>query len=412
MKKLTKVEKAWISYDIANSAFILLATTILPVVFNKVAEKSLDPSQYLAYWGYAVSISTLFTAFLGPILGTVADRKGKMPFFKLFLFIGIPALFILSFISNWTVFLIFFVLARIGFNGANVFYDSMLVDVSPVENRDVVSSYGFAWGYIGSCIPFIISIGLIIFSDKIGISVMQATNFSFIITGLWWLIFSLPLIKTYQQKYFYEEESHINNMVKDTFSELFSTLKDIVKDKQVLIFLLAFFFYIDGVSTIINMATAYGQSLGLDANMLILALLMTQFVAFPATLVFARASKKVATSKLLQICIIGYTVITLFAIQLDKIWEFWLLAFAVGLFQGAVQSLSRSHFSKIIPANESGRYFGIYDIFGKGASFFGTMTVALVSQITGKQQIGIGFLLIFFIVGFILFNYSNTLSEN
>ena len=201
-------------------------------------------------------------------------------------------------------------------------------------------------------------------------------------------------------------------MVKDTFSELFSTLKDIVKDKQVLIFLLAFFFYIDGVSTIINMATAYGQSLGLDANMLILALLMTQFVAFPATLVFARASKKVATSKLLQICIIGYTVITLFAIQLDKIWEFWLLAFAVGLFQGAVQSLSRSHFSKIIPANESGRYFGIYDIFGKGASFFGTMTVALVSQITGKQQIGIGFLLIFFIVGFILFNYSNTLSEN
>lgn len=411
MKKLTKVEKAWITYDIANSAFILLATTILPVVFNKVAEKSLNPTQYLAYWGYAVSISTLFTAFLGPILGTIADRKGKMPFFKLFLIVGIPSLFILSFVNNWTIFLILFVLARIGFNGANVFYDSMLVDVSPIENRDVVSSYGFAWGYIGSCIPFIISIAIIIFSSKLKISSKLATNLSFIITGVWWLVFSIPLIKAYKQKYFYEGNTQLNNMVKDTFSELFSTLKDILKNKQVLMFLLAFFFYIDGVSTIINMATAYGQSLGLDANMLILALLMTQFVAFPATLIFARASKTVSTTKLLQICILGYTIITLFAIQLDKIWEFWLLAFAVGLFQGAVQSLSRSHFSKIIPANESGRYFGIYDIFGKGASFFGTMTVAVVTQITGKQQIGIGFLLVFFIVGLILFKYSNDVNK-
>lgn len=406
MIKLSKAEKSWILYDVANSAFILLATTILPIVFNGIAEAHLDSATYLAYWGYGVSAATIITAVLGPLLGTISDRKGKMPFFRAFLVLGIVSLLALAFVNHYMSFLILVVLAKTGFNGANVFYDSMLVDVSHHDHRDLVSSYGFAWGYIGSTIPFVISIAIIGLAGKIGISPKIATSLSFLLTALWWGGFSLPILRDYKQRYFYEGDSSLGNMLMDSFAHLAETFREILKNKEVLVFLIAFFFYIDGVSTIINMATAYGTSLGLSTMGLVLALLMTQLVAFPATIVFARASKTVDTFKLLNICILAYTLITLYAVQLDSLAEFWVLAFAVGLFQGGVQSLSRSHFSKIIPQDKSGRYFGIYDIFGKGASFFGTLTVSLISQITGKQNLGITALVVFFVIGLVLFNYS------
>lgn len=406
MKNLSKIEKFWILYDIANSAFILLATTVIPLVFNAVAGSYLDSTTYLAYWGYAVSLATILTAVLGPILGNLSDSKGKMPFFKAFLALGILGLIALALAKDYRVFLALFVASRLGYNGANIFYDSMLVDVSPMENRDLVSSYGFAWGYIGSVIPFVISIGLILMADTLGIGASTATLLAFALTGAWWFIFSLPLIKSY---------GHVKKINHSPagfdLGDLARDIKEVFANKAVLIFLIAFFFYIDGVSTIINMATAYGASLGLSQTGLILALLMTQVVAFPATLVFGKLSKKLAPSRLLNICILAYCFIVGLAIMMDKLWQFWLLAFLVGLFQGGIQSLSRSHFSKIIPQDKSGSYFGIYDIFGKGASIFGTLSVSFLSQVTGNQKLGISILILFFVLGLGVYNYSLKFQE-
>lgn len=329
-----------------------------------------------------------------------------MPFFKSFLASATIALIVLAFVRDYRLFLLVFVITRIGFSAANIFYDSMLVDVSPKENRDLVSSYGFAWGYIGSCIPFIISILLIAFAETLGLKDHQAMVISFFITAIWWIGFSIPLIKNYRQDQATNTGSKLSKEVSNTFSQLLATIKEISGHRQIALFLIAYFFYIDGVSTIINMATAYGTSLGLSAIGLIFALLMTQFVAFPATIFIGRVSHKIGHERLLNICILGYTAIGILAIFLNSLWQFWVLAFMVGLFQGGIQSLSRSHFSKIIPQHKSGAYFGIYDIFGKGAAIFGTFSMSLISQLTGRQSLGILLIVFFFIIGLVLYNYS------
>lgn len=406
MKNLSKKEKSWILYDVGNSAFILLATTVLPIIFNNLAKAHLSDTDYLAYWGYAVSLATVITAVLGPILGTISDRRGKMPFFKGFLALGLLSFVLLTFTGSYQIFLVLYVLAKIGFNGSNVFYDGMLVDISSMKNRDNVSSQGYAWGYIGSVVPFLAAIGLIFSYEKLGISMNLAIGLSIFITAIWWLAFSIPLIRTYEQKYFNQGQLGLRPAIKKSFKDLGLSLKEIVKDKEIFLFLLAFFFYIDGVSTIINMATAYGASLGLSPTGLILALLMTQLVAFPATIFFARASSKKGPEKLLNICIVAYAVIVVIAMAMVELWQFWVLAFMVGLFQGAIQSLSRSHFSKIIPQDKAGSYFGIYDIFGKGAAVFGTMAISILSQVTGNQQGSLAILIVFFILGLIFFNWS------
>lgn len=400
--KLTKLEKYWILYDVGNSAFIMLVSTIIPIYFNYLADNAgISEVDYLAYWGYAASVATVIVALIGPVLGSIADtRNFKKPLFTITMMVGVLGCAALSFPKSWIVFLAVFVIAKVGYNASLIFYDSMLVDITTEEKMDTVSSHGYAWGYIGSCIPFVISLIFVLMYDKFGITMSTAMMIAFFLNAAWWFVVTLPLLKNYEQTNYIEMPA---NPIRSSFKRLFSTLKDIKKQKNIFLYLLSFFFFIDGVYTIIEMATAYGSVLGLDSQGLLLALLVTQLVAFPCALIFSKLSKKFETDRLIRVCILAYTGIALFAIQLDKQWEFWLLAVLVGMFQGAIQALSRSYFAKIIPAEKSGEYFGIYDICGKGASFIGTTLVGIVAQLTNVANAGVAIISVMFVIGFILF---------
>lgn len=401
----TGLERAWILYDVGNSAFVLLVATLIPIFFNALAEEGgLSSVDYLAYWGYAASAVTIITAVLSPILGTLADTRGfKKPIFILCLVVGVAGCCAMGVAKTWLPFLLIFVFAKVGFSGSLVFYDSMLSDVTTPDRMDVVSSRGYAWGYIGSCVPFVVCLALVLGSGAIGLSQMTALNIALFITAAWWLAMTLPLLKTYRQLHYVEVEKHA---IRQSFARIGHTLRHLHEDKQVFWFLLAFFCYIDGVYTIIDMATAYGTALGLDTTGLLLALLVTQIVAFPSALIFGRLSAKYPSTTLIPVCIAAYAGIALFAFFLTQQWQFWVLAFVVGMFQGGVQALSRSHFAKIIPPEKSGEYFGLFDICGKGASFLGTMIVSVGSQLTGSANVGVGSLIVLFIVGFVLFRVS------
>ena len=402
---LTGLERAWILYDVGNSAFVLLVATLIPIFFNALAEEGgLSSVDYLAYWGYAASAVTIITAVLSPILGTLADTRGfKKPIFILCLVVGVAGCCAMGLAKTWLPFLLIFVFAKVGFSGSLVFYDSMLSDVTTPDRMDVVSSRGYAWGYIGSCVPFVVCLALVLGSGAIGLSQMTALNIALFITAAWWLAMTLPLLKTYRQLHYVEVEKHA---IRQSFARIGHTLCHLHEDKQVFWFLLAFFCYIDGVYTIIDMATAYGTALGLDTTGLLLALLVTQIVAFPSALIFGRLSARYPSTTLIPVCIAAYAGIALFAFFLTQQWQFWVLAFVVGMFQGGVQALSRSHFAKIIPPEKSGEYFGLFDICGKGASFLGTMIVSVGSQLTGSANVGVGSLIVLFIVGFVLFRVS------
>ena len=402
-KKMTKLEKYWILYDVGNSAFTLLVSTIIPIYFNALAGNAgISEVDYLAYWGYAASISTIIVALLGPTVGSIADtRNYKKPLFVLFMAVGVIGCAALSVPGSWLVFLVVFVIAKVGYNASLIFYDSMLVDVTTPERMDNVSSNGYAWGYIGSCVPFILSLVFVLMYESFGMTMNTAMMLAFFINAAWWVLMTVPLLRNYRQKNYAETPKH---PVRDSFRRLGHTIRDIRKEKKVFLYLLAFFFFIDGVYTIIEMATAYGSALGLDTTGLLLALLVTQIVAFPCALIFSVFSRKYETASLIKVCILAYTGIALFAIQLDKQWEFWFLAVMVGMFQGAIQALARSYFAKIIPAEKSGEYFGIYDICGKGASFMGTTLVGVVAQITGVANAGVGIIAVMFVIGYVLFH--------
>ena len=402
-KKMTKLEKYWILYDVGNSAFTLLVSTIIPIYFNALAGNAgISEVDYLAYWGYAASISTIIVALLGPTVGSIADtRNYKKPLFVLFMAVGVIGCSALSVPGSWLVFLVVFVIAKVGYNASLIFYDSMLVDVTTPERMDKVSSNGYAWGYIGSCVPFILSLVFVLMYESFGMTMNTAMMLAFFINAAWWVLMTVPLLRNYRQKNYAETPKH---PVRDSFRRLGHTIRDIRKEKKVFLYLLAFFFFIDGVYTIIEMATAYGSALGLDTTGLLLALLVAQNVAFPCALIFSVFSRKYETASLIKVCILAYTGIALFAIQLDKQWEFWFLAVMVGMFQGAIQALARSYFAKIIPAEKSGEYFGIYDICGKGASFMGTTLVGVVAQITGVANAGVGIIAVMFVIGYVLFH--------
>ena len=403
--RLTGLERAWILYDVGNSAFVLLVATLIPIFFNALAEEGgLSSVEYLAYWGYAASAVTVITAILSPILGTLADTKGfKKPIFILCLVVGVAGCCAMGLAKTWLPFLLIFIFAKVGFSGSLVFYDAMLSDVTEPERMDVVSSRGYAWGYIGSCVPFLVCLALVLGAGAIGLSQMTALNISLFITAVWWLVTTLPLLKNYKQVHYVEVKEHA---IRQSFARIGHTIRHLHEDKQVFWFLLAFFCYIDGVYTIIDMATAYGTALGLDTTGLLLALLVTQIVAFPSALIFGRLSSQYPSTTLIPVCIAAYAGIAVFAFFLTQQWQFWVLAVIVGMFQGGVQALSRSHFAKITPPEKSGEYFGLFDICGKGASFLGTMIVSVGSQLTGSANVGVGSLIVLFVVGFVLFRVS------
>ena len=369
--KLTANEKGWILYDVGNSAFILMVSTILPIYFNYLAENAgISSVDYLAYWGYAASIVTLIVAVLGPVLGTLADTKGfKKPIFSGCVIAGCLACVAMGITGSWISFLVVFVIAKVCFSASLVFYDSMLSDVTTDERMDIVSSNGYAYGYAGSCIPFIISLIFVLGYNKIGISLSAAMLISFVIVALWWFLMTVPLIKNYKQINYVERKPHA---VKESFVRIKDTLCGVVKQKKIFLFLVAFFFYIDGVYTIIDMATAYGSALGLNSTGLLLALL---------------------------------------AVFMKSQWQFWVLAIFVGMFQGGIQALSRSYFANIIPAERSGEYFGLMDICGKGASFLGTLVVGAASQIFGSINIGVSMIVLLFTAGLVLFIMTDKLDS-
>ena len=400
--KLTKEERNWVLYDVGNSAFPLLITTIVPIYFNYLAGNAgLSDVDYLAYWGYAASLATLLVAFMGPVCGSLADTKGyKKPIFVISLIVGAVGCISLGFAKNWLVFLVIYLIAKVGYSGSLIFYDSMLPDVTESERMDEVSSKGYAFGYIGSCIPFVVSLVIVLGAGVIGITMELAMGIAFFITAAWWVLMTFPLLKTYRQKHYVEKKK---GAVKESFVRLGRTFCNVKKEKKVFLFLLAFFFYIDGVYTIIDMATAYGSALGLDSTGLLLALLVTQIVAFPFAILFGRLAQKYKAEKLIMVCIAAYFGIALFAVFLTNQVQFFILAIFVGMFQGGIQALSRSYFTKIIPASQSGEFFGLMDICGKGAAFMGTAVVSAVSQITGSMNAGVGMISVSFVIGFLIF---------
>lgn len=400
--KLTKEEKNWILYDVGNSAFILLITTIMPIYFNYLAGNAgLSDVEYLAYWGYAASLSTLIVALMGPVCGSLADTKGyKKPIFVISLIVGAVGCISLGFAKNWLIFLIIYLIAKVGYSGSLIFYDSMLPDVTQEDRMDRVSSLGYAFGYIGSCIPFVLSLVIVLGAGAIGITMEMAMGIAFLITAGWWVLMTIPLLKTYKQKHYVEKKK---GAVKESFVRIGRTFLNVRKEKKAFLFLLAFFFYIDGVYTIIDMATAYGSALGLDSTGLLLALLVTQIVAFPFAILFGRLAQKYKAENLIMVCIAAYFGIIVFAVFLTNQTQFWILAIFVGMFQGGIQALSRSYFTKIIPASQSGEFFGLMDICGKGAAFMGTAIVSAVSQLTGSMNAGVGMISIMFVIGFLIF---------
>jgi UMF1 family MFS transporter len=396
---MNKLEKSWILYDVGNSAFTMMVTTIIPIYFKNLASASgVSSALSTAYWGYAASISTVIIAILGPVLGSVGDLRGyKKPLFLAFMAIGVAGCLGLALPVGWLAFLVIFIIGKSGYSGSLIFYDAMLPDVADAERADRLSSYGFAWGYIGSCVPFVACLGLILTAGKTGLGTLAATKLAFLITAVWWVLFTVPLMRRYRQRYFIESGGR---PVKESLSRLGNTIVHFKQNKSIFSFLLAFFLYIDGVYTIIEMAVTYGKDVGITDNNLLLALLLTQIVAFPCALLFGHIVKKIAAVQLISVSILGYLGITLFALGLDKTWEFWFLAVCVAVFQGGIQALSRSYFSRIIPKENANEFFGIYDIFGKGAAFTGTLLMGALTQITGHSRFGVAGIALILALGY------------
>ncbi|MDO4983566.1 MAG: MFS transporter [Eubacteriales bacterium] len=405
-KGLTEQEFSWVLYDVGNSAYTMLSCSLIPIWFKALAigtgAGKISSDQATAYYAAAISIVTVIVALIGPVCGALADHKDmKKIFFSFTVALGVIGCIINGFTAHWIVFLVIYVIARIAYSASLTFYDSMLNDVTTEERMDEVSSYGYAWGYIGSCIPFLIAlIAYVLGPDMVGIlSDGVSKAIGCIVTALWWLGVSIPLINNYQQRNYVDSEK---STVSGAFKKIFATFKRIAtQDKKVLLFLIAFFLYIDGVGTIIDNCINIGTDLNLDTVGQVVFLLATQVVAFGGSLVFARLSKKHDTAKLILVCIVGYFLVCLYALTLKTLLHFGILAFGVGCFQGSIQSLSRSYYSKIIPAENSGEYFGIYDIFAKGASFLGSAVIAAVKLAGGTINVAVGCLAVFFFFGFI-----------
>ena len=405
-RDLTEQEFAWVLYDVGNSAYTMLACSLIPIWFKNLAigtnPGQITGDQATAYYALAISIVTIVVALLGPICGVLADRKDmKKIFFNTTVAAGVVACVLNGFAGSWIWFLVVYVLAKIFYQASLTFYDSMLNDVTTEERMDEVSSYGFAWGYIGSCIPFTVAlIAYVLGPDMVGvISEGLSKIIGFTVTAIWWLLVTVPLVKNYKQKNYVEVE---HTTIGSVFAKLFATFKRIaLQDKKVLFFLIAFFLYIDGVGTIIDNCINIGTDLGLPTVGQVVFLLATQVVAWIGSLVFAKLSRKHDTVTLLLICIAGYFCVCLYALTLKTLLHFGILAFGVGCFQGSIQSMSRSYYSKIIPAENSGEYFGIYDIFCKGASFLGSAVIAWVKLAGGTINVAVASLAVFFGLGFI-----------
>lgn len=397
-QKMTKAERSWILYDVGNSAFVMLSTALIPIYFSSLAEPG---SSVVVAWGYAETVASLVLALLMPVLGSLADIAGNRKKFLVgFMGTGAVACAALGIPESALAFLVLYVISSIMLNGSMVFYDASLVDATTEDRYDTISSHGYAWGYIGSCIPFIVCLAIVLGGSAVGIDQLTGMRISFVITAVWWALFTIPIARNVRQKY---SKPRQKKLIRSTMRGLACSLKRIWRDRRLRYYILAYFFYIDGVHTIIKMSTSYGTDLGIDSTQLVLALLVTQFVAFPAAIAYGRLAGRFGTRKMLIVAVIAYTCITLFAaFFLRSAVEFWILAVCVGLFQGGIQALSRSGFGKIIPKDNANEFYGFFDIFGKYAAVMGTFLVSFFTQLTGNSSIGVLSVAVLFVVGLVL----------
>lgn len=408
--RYSKEERSWILYDVANSAFVLLLSTTIPIYFSSlVTSAGKDSAEATGIFALSTSIAVLIVALLAPILGAIADFKGmKKKLFSLALALGILGGLSLTIAETWQAFIFLLVLARVGYSLCNVFYDGMLTDVTEDDNLDHVSGAGYAWGYIGSTIPFIIGLVLVLNAERFGLDTILATKISFLISVLWWALFSIPLLKNVQQVHY--REGHVRE-IGSVFRNLKHTLEKIWKNKKMRFFIIAYFCYIDGVYTIISQSAIFGAEVGIDSDLLLIALLLTQFVAFPFAILSGKLSKKYGQLNMLTFYIGIYVVVAIIGFFLSSAWQFWLLAVLVGSAQGGIQSLSRSYFSRLVPKHEANEFFGFFDIFGKFADFFGPLLLAISVSLFGSSRYGILALIVLFGLGAYFLRKIKTIEE-
>ncbi|WP_203333802.1 MFS transporter [Planococcus beigongshangi] len=406
MKKFTKTEKSWALYDWGNSAYsIIITTAVFPLYYKAAAtDAGVSLSDSTAYLGYTIAIFTFILAMIGPIMGTIADYEGlKKKFFTGFFLLGTVSTAMLAFVpsDNWLLMLICYVFAALGATGSNLFYDAFIVDVTTEKRMNRVSSFGYGLGYIGSTIPFIIAIAIILLAQNgiIPLSVTGASRVAFLITAIWWICFSIPMFRHVHQRYYIKREP---NPVAQSFKRLGKTMKEIGQYRAIVIFLVAYFFYIDGVGTIISMSTAYGTDLGLSSTSLLIVLFATQVVAAPFALLYGRLADRFTGKKMLYVGICVYIVVCIYAMFMETIFDFWVLAMLVASSQGGIQALSRSYFGKLVPKENSNEFFGFYNVFGKFAAIMGPILVAVTAQLTGDSRFGVFSLVILFIIGLIV----------
>ncbi|MBS0958234.1 MULTISPECIES: MFS transporter [Leuconostoc] len=396
IQKFSSAEKGWMLYDWANSGFsLIVVTAVLPLWLESVGHNiNLSTAQTTSWWSYANSFSTLIVAFCSPILGALADFRGwKKPSWFIATVLGIVTTLSLALVPNdgfWLL-LFLFLLANIGFSVANIYYDSFLTDITTPNKMPTVSSWGFALGYLGGVIPFIL-----FYLVRGLMTTHQSIILAFILSGLWWALFSIPMLLTVKQR---NAIPVPHNPLKQVFRRLVNTLKHLAQYPKIVGFLAAYFFYIDGVNTIITEASLFAVSLGIKMTELLTILLFVQLVAFPASIIFGRLTKYFTERFMILVGISIYSIICLLSLFITQAWGFWIMAFLIGSAQGGIQAISRSYFGKIIPQEYSGEFFGFYNIFGKFSAVLGPLVFGGIAALTGSVQLGSGSLLIFFILG-------------
>ena len=414
-------EASWIMYDIGNSAQTLtMCTVIFPLLIAHIT-----PGDSSIMLGYANSIYALVLAFLSPILGTMSDYKGKkMRFFKFFLALGIIAGFALALpFIDYRVAIVVFVLAMLGYNGSLIFYDAFIVDVCEDERVDEVSAAGYAWGYIASTFAFLIFVipfALVtLFPDANGnfvlgpicLSYRMACSITMALAVAWWWFYSRPMLKNIKQKHYHEETAH---PVRDTFSRLWETFKNVKQNKNIFLFCLSYFFYIDCVNTVIKMAVSLATEMGISDVMSLLVVILINAIACPFAILFGALSKKFGSKKMIMVAILGYVGVVVSGAMIPYNMNFvWAVTLLVGMFQGGIQSVSRSYFAKLIPNKEdSNEYFSFFSVFSKFSAILGPLAVSTISMITGQTNLGILGLIPMMLVGMIILCFVKDPQQN
>lgn len=394
---------AWSFYDWANSAF---ATTVMagffPIFFKEYWSNTDSVTLSTWYLGLANSVASIIVAAMAPFLGAIADRgTAKKKFLILFAFLGIIGTGSLWIVGQgqWQMAVVFYIISSIGFLGGNIFYDSLLPGIASKEKIDYASSLGFALGYIGGGILFLINVLMYLSPELFGLpDGATAIRLSFIMVSVWWAIFSIPIMVFVEEPRIHDSIG-IMNAIGAGWGQLKNTIKEIRHLKVVGTFLLAYWLYIDGVDTLIRMAVDYGTSLGFPASSLITALLMVQFVGFPATLAYNWFASKIGIKKAVYVAICGYIVITIFGVFVRELWHFYAIAIFIACFQGGIQALSRSMYSRIIPSNKAAEFYGFYNMLGKFAAIIGPPLMGYVGLVTGNPRLGILAITVLFIGG-------------